>query len=79
MKSQVEKSGDGALVRIPPIVMAASKISINQTVDVREDGGRTIIEPLSVQAYDLDQLLDQMDPASFHDDLDFGLPIGGEG
>lgn len=79
MKSRVEKSGDGALVRIPPIVMAASKISINQTVDVREDGGRIIIEPLSVQAYDLDQLLDQMDPASFHDDLDFGLPIGGEG
>ncbi len=74
----VKKWGNSASVRIPASVMAAAALSIDQAVDVREDNGRIIIEPVQTPVYDLDTLLDQMSPATFPDDIDFGPPVGGE-
>ena len=79
MKVQVKKWGNSASVRIPASVMAATKRSLDQVVDVREDGGRIIIEPVRVPVYDLDDMLDQMSADTFHDDIDFGPPVGREG
>jgi antitoxin MazE len=59
-------------------VMAAASLRIDQAVDVREEGGRVIIEPVSVPSYDLDELLARMTPETFPEDLDFGTPRGGE-
>jgi antitoxin MazE len=78
MKVQVKKWGNSASVRIPASVMAAAALSLNQAVEVHEDGGRVIIEPIRSPVYDLDQLLDQMTPDSFHEDVDFGPPVGRE-
>jgi antitoxin MazE len=47
-------------------------------VDVREEGGRIVIEPIAAQAYDLNALLDQMRPETFPEDIDFGTPRGRE-
>ncbi len=74
----VKKWGNSASVRIPASVMAAAAVRIDQAVDVREDNGRIIIEPVPQPVYDLDTLLDQMFPATFPDDIDFGMPVGGE-
>ena len=79
MKVQVKKWGNSASVRIPASVMAATKLTLDQVVDVREDGGRIIIEPVQAPAYDLDEMLDQMSADTFHDDIDFGPPVGREG
>ncbi len=79
MKVQVKKWGNSASVRIPASVMAATKLALDQVVDVREDGGRIIIEPVRAPAYDLDQMLDQMSVETFHDEIDFGPPLGQEG
>ena len=79
MKVQVKKWGNSASVRIPASVMAATKLTLDQVVDVREDGGRIIIEPVRAPAYDLDEMLDQMSADTFHDDIDFGPPVGREG
>ena len=79
MKVQVKKWGNSASVRIPASVMAATKLTLDQVVDVREDGGRIIIEPVRAPAYDLDDMLDQMSADTFHDDIDFGPPVGREG
>jgi antitoxin MazE len=38
--------GDSPSVRIPASVMAAAKPRLDQPVDVREEQGRAIIEPL---------------------------------
>ncbi len=78
MKVHVKKWGNSASVRIPASVMAAASLALDQAVDVREEGGRIIIEPVRTPTYDLDRLLDQMTPESFHDDEDFGPPVGGE-
>jgi len=75
---QVKKWGNSASVRIPASVMAAAAMRIDQAVDVREEGGRIIIEPLAVPSYDLDQLLAGMLPANFPDVVDFGPEVGGE-
>ena len=78
MLVHVKKWGNSASVRIPSSVMAAAALSVDQAVDVRAEDGRLIIEPIKAPVYDLDQLLDQMTPESFHEEIDFGPPVGQE-
>ena len=78
MRLQVKKWGNSASVRIPASVMAAAHMHVDQMVDVREEGGRIVIEPVVAPVYDLDELLDRMSPDTFPDDVDFGGPVGGE-
>lgn len=79
MRVLVKKWGNSASVRIPASVMAAAALDIDQAVDVREEGGRVVIEPIRKPAYDLDQLLAGMTPDTFPDEVDFGGPVGQEG
>ncbi|WP_374578498.1 AbrB/MazE/SpoVT family DNA-binding domain-containing protein [Phenylobacterium sp.] len=78
MRVQVKKWGNSASVRIPASVMAAASLRVDQAVDVREEGGRVIIEPVAAPSYDLDDLLAKMTPDTFPEDIDFGRPVGGE-
>jgi antitoxin MazE len=78
MRVQVKKWGNSAAVRIPASVMAAAALNVDQAVEVREEGGRIIIEPVKTPVYDLDQLLDRMNPETFPEDVDFGPPVGQE-
>jgi antitoxin MazE len=74
----VKKWGNSAAVRIPASVMAAASFDLDQVVDVREESGRIVIEPVKADAYELDALLDQMRPETFPEEVDFGLPQGRE-
>lgn len=78
MRLQVKKWGNSASVRIPASVMAAASLQIDQLVDVREEKGRIVIEPVLAPVYDLDTLLAQMSPDTFPDETDFGSPVGNE-
>lgn len=78
MRVQVKKWGNSASIRIPASVMAAAALRVDQAVDVREEGGRVIIEPITTPSYDLDDLLARMTPDTFPEDVDFGRPVGGE-
>ena len=73
-----KKWGNSASVRIPASIMAAAALHIDQLVDVREEKGRNVIEPVLAPAYDLDALLDQMTPDTFPEEVDFGQPVGNE-
>ena len=75
---QVKKWGNSASVRIPASVMAAAALRIDQAVDVREEGGRIIIEPIMAPSYDLDALLAGMLPDNFPEIVDFGPEVGNE-
>ena len=46
MQVLVKKWGNSASVRIPAAVMEAAKLSVGQPVDIREEAGRVIIEPV---------------------------------
>lgn len=78
MRVLVKKWGNSASVRIPASVMAAAALDIDQAVDVREEGGRVVIEPIRKPTYDLNELLVGMTPDTFPDDVDFGGPVGQE-
>lgn len=78
MRVQVKKWGNSASVRIPASIMASAALRINQEVEVREEEGRVIIEPVSVPSYELDALLKKMTPDTFPEDIDFGPPMGKE-
>ena len=78
MRVQVKKWGNSASVRIPASIMAAASLRLDQAVDVREEAGRIVIEPVLPLEPDLNALLARMTPDTFPDDLDFGAPVGEE-
>lgn len=78
MQVLVKKWGNSASVRIPAAVMAAASISVDQAVDVREENGRIIIEPVRAPTYVLDDLLAGMTPDTFPQDEGFGPAVGEE-
>ena len=78
MRMIVKKWGNSAAVRIPASVMTAASLDLDQAVDIREEGGRIVIEPIKDNPYELDALLDQMDPETFPEDVGFGSPRGRE-
>jgi antitoxin MazE len=74
----VKKWGNSAAVRIPAAVMEAISLNLDETVDVREEGGRIVIEPVRVKEYNLDQLLAGITPDNLHGEVDFGPAVGKE-
>jgi antitoxin MazE len=72
------KWGHGASVRIPAAVMDAAGLSLDQTVDVRADGGCVIVEPVREPAFSLAELLAAVADESIHSEIDFGCAVGRE-
>jgi antitoxin MazE len=78
MRVTVKKWGNSASVRIPAAIMEAARLSLDDAVDVREEGGRIVIEPVRQREYDLAQLLAAITPENLHAEVDFGSPQGKE-
>ena len=78
MRVIVKKWGNSSSIRIPATVLKAARIEIGDVVDVREEQGRIVVEPLQATSYDLADLLDRITPENLHEDVDFGPPTGRE-
>ena len=78
MRATVRKWGNSAAVRIPASVMQATRLDLDEVVDVREEAGRIVIEPVRQKSYDLDKLLKGITPKNQHEAVDFGPPMGKE-
>lgn len=78
MRVTVKKWGNSASVRIPAALMEAAKLELDDAVDVREEGGRIIIEPVRQKRFELDDLLAAITPRNRHGEADFGGPVGKE-
>ena len=78
MKGVVKKWGNSAAVRIPASVLQAVHIDIDEAVDVREEAGRIVIEPVRAKSYDLGALLKGITAKNIHESVDFGGPAGKE-
>lgn len=78
MKVVVKKWGNSAAIRIPAAVMVAAALSLDQTVDVREEARRIVIEPSREEAYDVDDLVAGITDENRHDVVDTGAPRGRE-
>ena len=55
MKAIVRKWGNSAAVRIPASVLRTARLDLDEVVDVREEAGRIVIEPVRQKTYDLGQ------------------------
>lgn len=78
MRVIVKKWGNSASVRIPAAIMEAACLRLDETVDVREEGGRIVIEPVRHSEYDLSQLLAGITPENLHAEVSFGPAVGKE-
>ena len=78
MRVTVKKWGNSASIRIPAAIMEASRLQVDAAVEIREEDGRIIIEPVRRKDYDLNTLIDGITPANVHDEADAGPPLGKE-
>ena len=78
MRTVVKKWGNSASVRIPAAVMEAANLDLDEAVDVREEAGRIVIEPVQRKEYDLTELVKGITRENLHDEADFGKPVGKE-
>ena len=78
MQVRVKKWGNSASVRIPAAVMEAARLQLDETVDVREEEGRIVIEPVRLGEFELTKLLDRITPENLHGEVSFGAAVGKE-
>jgi len=78
MKATVKRWGNSAAVRIPASVMKAMHLDLDEVIEVREEAGRIVIEPVRQKTYDLDDLLKGITPKNLHGSVEFGTPQGKE-
>jgi antitoxin MazE len=78
MRTAVKKWGNSASVRIPAAVMQAAHLDLDEPVDVREESGRIVIEPVRRKEYDLAELVKGITRGNLHEEIDFGGPVGKE-
>ena len=78
MRVIVKKWGNSAAVRIPSGIMQAACLSLDEAVDIREQRGRIVIEPIRASKVDLSQLIAGITPENLHAGIDFGNPVGEE-
>ena len=78
MRVTVRKWGNSASVRIPSPIMEAAHVRLDQQVDVREEGGRIVIEPVRAPGFDLATLVAGITDENRHAEIDSGGPVGKE-
>jgi antitoxin MazE len=78
MNQHVKKWGNSAAVRIPAATLAAAGLKTDDPVDVREEGGRIVIEKVQPAPVTLEWLLEGITPENIHPEIDFGPPVGKE-
>ena len=78
MRATVKKWGNSASVRIPAAIMKAARLNLDEAVEVREESGRVIIEPIRNKEYDLPRLLKGITLRNQHKEIDFKGPVGKE-
>ena len=78
MRVVVKKWGNSASVRIPSGIMQAARLQLDEAVDIREEDGRIVIEPISTPEQTLARLLEGITPENMHSEVDMGAPVGKE-
>ena len=78
MRTSVKKWGNSAAVRIPAALLEATRVQIDEEVEIHEEAGKIVIEPVREKSYKLDDLLKGITHDNIHEELDFGRPEGKE-
>jgi antitoxin MazE len=66
MRAVVKKWGNSASVRIPVAVLQAAHLDLDEPVDVREESGRIVIEPMRRKEFNLTELVKGITRENLH-------------
>lgn len=78
MRVSVKKWGNSASVRIPAAIMEAAQLSLDDVVNVREEAGRIVIEPVRPEDDDVSALIAGITRENVHAEVSFGASVGQE-
>ena len=78
MKATVKKWGNSAAVRIPASLMEVMHLDLDEVVELRQEQGRIVIEPVRQKTYVLKDLLKGVTSKNLHEPIDLGSPQGKE-
>jgi antitoxin MazE len=78
MNMYVRRWGNSAAVRIPAAALDAAGLKPDDPVEVREENGRIVIEPVRKAAIDIEALIDGITPENLHGETDWGPAVGKE-
>ena len=71
MRVVIKKWGNSTAVRLPASVMEAASLSLDESVEMRHEGGCIVIVPIRPQRYDLADPLSKITPANVHEEVSF--------
>lgn len=74
----LKKWGNSASVRIPSLIIESLALKIDDELEIKEEGGRIIIEPVRKTQYKLEDMLAAITPENIHSRIEFGQPVGKE-
>ena len=77
METILKKWGNSAAVRIPAAVLEAAHLALDQSVDIREEQGRIVIEPSRPSVFSVDALVAGITADNRHASVDTGPAVGG--
>lgn len=78
MNMFVRRWGNSAAVRIPAAALDAAGLKPDDPVNIREENGRIVIEPVRKSAPDIEALIAGITPENRHEETDWGEPVGKE-
>lgn len=78
MRLTVKKWGNSASIRIPSSIMQSVNLLLDDAVDMREEAGCIIIEPIKLKEYSLHNMLAGITAENVHNLIAFDAPIGNE-
>lgn len=78
METVLKKWGNSVAVRIPAAVLEAAHLTLDQSVDVREEQGRIVIEPVRSSAFSVAELVAGITADNRHASVETGPAVGGE-
>lgn len=74
----LKKWGNSASVRIPSLILESLALKIDDPLEIKEEDGRIIIEPVKKNEYRLENMLAGITAQNIHARIDFGNPVGKE-
>lgn len=78
METKIQKWGNSLAVRLPKAFAEQTGIENGSDVQISIQDGKIILVPVKDRAKLLDAMLEQIDEATVHSEIDFGRPIGKE-
>jgi antitoxin MazE len=78
MGIHIRKWGNSAAVRLPAAALEQAGLHIDDAVEVREEDGRIVIEPVKSAHVNLDELIAGITDENRHEEVDWGPPQGRE-